>query len=292
MSIETLFPLSISIIVMVFWGIVGILVAKISRAVGAVVGAFLIQFIGLLMTIIIWPVFFSAPSAINWYAFVTLGILGGGVYALYLKLLRTGKVSIVVPILSAWALVTSALGLIFLHESINLLKILSVLAVVAGIIILSAKWSETRKQAVSFFRPQIVLALLAVLGWGFYFFFLSPISKQTGWFLTTLLTRVFVTLTLFVLLLPQLKKKVGIFSKIPWKILLSAALFDVFAFTSFNLAISKYEVSFVSIIASASPLVTVILAATVLKERLNNVQKIGVALVIGGIIGLQLASRY
>ena len=79
-------------------------------------------------------------------------------------------------------------------------------------------------------------------------------------------------------------------SKIPWKLLLAAGILDVVAFTTYNMAVSKYDVSFVSVISSASPLVTVVLASIVFKEVTTTVQKIGIALIILGVIGLQLAS--
>lgn len=291
MSSEAFIPLLISVFTMVSWGILGILVAKISRAVGALAAGFLIMFSALLLTIFIWPIFFSIPSIINWQAFIMLGVLGGGVYALFCHLLKTGRVSVIVPITSVWAVVTASLGILFLHEFVNPLKILSIILVISGVVILSVNWSKKRK-VLSIFSLQTAFALLAALGWGFYFFFLGPISKQTGWFSTTLLIRIFVTLTLFILLLPQLKKKAVLFKKIPWKVLLSAAILDVFGFTGYNLAVSRYEVSYVSVIASASPLITVILAAVFLKEKTNFIQKLGMGLVIVGIIGLQLASVY
>jgi drug/metabolite transporter (DMT)-like permease len=162
--------------------------------------------------------------------------------------------------------------------------------VVGGIVALSMNWQEVKKRKISFSSSEVVPALLIALGWGLYFFFLSPITRQSGWFFTTLLVRVFITLTLFVFLFPQLKKKTVTFHKIPWKVLLFAAALDVLAFTSFNLALSKYEVSYVSVVTSASPLITVILAAVFLKEKTDFVQKIGIAIVIFGIVGLQLAS--
>lgn len=292
MSFETFLPLLISIFIMVSWGILGVLVAKISRAVGALTAGFLIMLSALLLTIFIWPIFFSVPSIINWKAFIMLGVLGGGVYALYCRLLQTDRVSVVVPITSTWALVSAGLGIFFLRESVNPLKILSIVLVIFGIVILSINWSNVGGKISSLFSPKTVPALLAALGWGFYFFFLGPLSRQAGWFFTTLLIRVFVTLTLFLLFLPQLRRKAVFFKKIPWKVLLTAAVLDVFAFTSFNLALSKYEVSFVSVVASAFPLITVILAAILLKEKTNLIQKVGIALAIVGIIGLQLASVY
>ena len=291
MSFEAFIPLLISVFIMASWGIIGILVAKISRAVGALAAGFLIMFSALLLTIFIWPIFFSIPSIINWQAFIMLGVLGGGVYALFCHLLKIGKVSVVVPITSIWAVITASLGILFLHEFVNPLKILSIVLVVFGVVILSVNWSKKRKVS-SIFSLQAACALLVALGWGLYFFFLGPISKQTGWFSTTLLIRIFVTLTLFVLLLPQLKRKAILFKKIQWKVLLSAAILDVFGFTGYNLAVSRYEVSYVSVIASASPLITVILAAVFLKEKTNFIQKLGMGLVIAGIIGLQLASIY
>lgn len=66
------------------------------------------------------------------------------------------------------------------------------------------------------------------------------------------------------------------------------ALLDVIATTGYNLAVSRYEVSYVSVISSASPLVSVVLASVLFKDRTDIIQKAGIFLIIAGIMGLQV----
>lgn len=280
--------LFVSLVPMISWGVLGILVAKISRKVGSFTSGFLIMLVALLMTLLIWPIFFYLPNNVEWWVFILLGILGGGTYAAYNRVMEKGKVPIVVPITSTWAVVAAFLGIVILGESFGPLKLLSIALVVIGIFLISYSPS---KSAIKF-TSEMLLALLVAVGWGFYFFFLGPLSREYGWFFTTLGARVFVVITLLAILLSKYRNKRNIIPKlsdIPWKILVVAGVLDVIAFTSFNMLVSELEVSFVSVISSASPLITVSLAAIVLKEKTTRIQKVAVTLMVGGIITLQIS---
>jgi len=286
MSNVILLPLFLSLIPMFGWGLISVLAANLSRKVGGFNGGLLIQLFAFLGTLLISPIFFSLPEKINWFGLIIQGILGAGTYIFYCQALEKGKVPIVVPVVSAWAFISVILGVIFLGEVISPIKAISIFITILGIIILTINWNKITRTRINLFNPGVLLALLVALGWGFSFFYLGPLTKQMGWFFTTIGSRTFIIISFFLayFLRPQ---QSNLFQGVPWKVLLPIAALDVVAFTTYNLAVSRYYVSYVSVISSASPLVAVVLGEFWLKEKTTRWQKFAIAVIILGIIGLQ-----
>ncbi|OGK25818.1 hypothetical protein A3A46_00185 [Candidatus Roizmanbacteria bacterium RIFCSPLOWO2_01_FULL_37_13] len=281
-----LLPLILSVIPMFSWGLIAILAAKLSRKVGGFNSGFLIQLFAFLGTLLISPLFFSIPGKINWLGLIIQGLLGAGTYIIYCKALEKGKVPIIVPIVSAWALISAVLGIVFLGEPIYLLKAVSIFIITLGIIILTINWNQIKRNQLNLFNPGVVFALMVAVGWGFSFFYLGSLSRQMGWFFTTVGTRMFVMISFFLGYI-SITNRTNMFQNVPWKVLFPIAALDVVAFTTYNLAVSRYDVSYVSVISSASPLVAVILGEFLLKEKTSLLQKLGIVIIIVGIIGLQ-----
>jgi uncharacterized membrane protein len=76
----------------------------------------------------------------------------------------------------------------------------------------------------------------------------------------------------------------------PVKSIILIGLAEFAAFFSFVVGVSVGVVSLVATLSSASPVVTVVLAQTFLKERLNKSHRYAVVLVIAGILLLSIAS--
>lgn len=162
------------------WSVNNILMTKLSRRVGGLNGSLLFGFVALLITLLLWPLFFSIPTHINWLMLIFLGLLGAGTTSLFCYALKVGKIAIIIPITSSWAIITSFLGIVVLRESVSLLKIFSTLVVVGGIIVLSVDWKTIKKNYLSLLVPGFIPALIVVFGWGLSFFLLGPASKEMG----------------------------------------------------------------------------------------------------------------
>ncbi len=97
-----------------------------------------------------------------------------------------------------------------------------------------------------------------------------------------------IPLTIVILFLFQGKKLTELFKDIAWKWIIPGAICDVIAFSIYNYALTRYEVSYVSVISSAAPLVSTILAILFLKEKLTVFQITGFILVMIGVICLNI----
>ena len=86
----------------------------------------------------------------------------------------------------------------------------------------------------------------------------------------------------------QKRNIIKIFTHVPWKWVVPAALFDVLGFSLLNVALARYEVSYVAAILTAAPVVSTSLAMIFLKEKLQFYQWIGFLLVLGGIVSLNV----
>jgi len=278
--------LLLSLIPMIGWGLNAIFIAKISRIVGEALSSLLILFTSTLFILSIFPIASGESLSFRVLDFAYLGLLGAIAYYLYNKALAVGRVSVVVPITTTWGAVSSMLGILFLNEQLTMLKIFSIVTITSGIFLVAKKKKDSKTKN----KNEISLAILISVLYGFLFFLVGRSSKGLGWYPTTVGLQVFNVLFLFIFLLGSLKRIKTKLSLIPWKLLMGAGFVDAVALTGYNYAVNKYDISFVAVIASAAPLVSVLLASIFLREKTNLVQKIGILIIVCGIIMLQIAS--
>lgn len=281
-------PLLLAAIPMFGWGIIQLLAARLSRAVGYMLAGLLVQAGGLAGTLLLAPVFFRVPASINWFGLAFLGVCGLIFYLLLYRALGTAEVSLVAPIVSSWGLITALMGIVLAGDSVTVLKVICMLAITAGIVLLSVNWSGLQRVSTTRLMPGIAPALAVALGWGVTYYYLKPLNEQMGWYFTTVGTRFFTVLAFLPLVLRRSGDMRRGLTKAPWALALGIVVIDIFAYTSYNYALTRYEVSLVSIVASASPLVSVLGAWLLLHERLTPLQRAGVVVVIAGILGMQI----
>jgi drug/metabolite transporter (DMT)-like permease len=278
--------LLIAAIPMAGWGTIDLLAARLSRKVGFLLSGMLVQVGAFTLTALLAPVLLVVPATINWLGLAVLGVTGVLVYLLFYRALTIGAVSIVAPITGSWGMITALLGIAFLHETATPVRLASIVLVTAGIVAISLDWGAVRRLARTQLLPGAGAALMAALGWGVTYLWLGQLNREMGWYFTTIGTRAFGLLAFIpiVLLRPELAGSVR--AGVPWVMVLGIIVVDVIAYTTYNFAVTRYEVSLVSIVASASPLVSVALAHVTLGERLNRPQVAGVVLVLVGLAGL------
>lgn len=282
-----LLPLLLATGSMLSTGVAWFLAGRIAKTVSPLVSTFLFQLIGIPFFILLFP-FNTAPFAqVNIPGLLAVGCYETFIMLLLFRAMREGDLSVTLPIIDVYAIVTFALGIIFLHESFTLLKIVGVLIVFAGIVLLSTNVTLKNLGSVFSARRGVLPALLASLGTGVYFFWVTILVRTSGWFYTALVIRIAIAVTALAVLV--IKKQVikKTFVKLPWLWLIVGAALDVVAFSLYNAAVSIAETSYVTIITSTSSLVIVLLSVLILKEKLTRNQAIGVALAVGGLIILQ-----
>lgn len=284
---NSVIPLLVSLTCMFGWGVENFLMAKISRTIGAVKGGALIQFLAFLITLIFIPLFFTK----NHFEIIQpmfLGLLTAVTFVMFCKAMNNGNLTLIMPIVESWSLVTSILGIIFFRESVTIYKILSIVFVISGIVMLSVDWPTLKSKSNFMFSGGVVLAMLVSLGFGISNFWIGIFSRQTDWFYASISNRFFAVIFLFLIAVITGEsfsiKKINL----PWILILATAMLDVVSFTAFNLGVSRFEVSYVSIIASSSPLITILMAVIFFREKTVLIQKLGIFSTLLGIILLQL----
>lgn len=276
----------ISLIPAIGWGIMFFFVAKATRTMEVFQALFLFQLVGIPMLLLLLPFVPSVPETSNLSLLIGLGILETFVLMLYFYALKIGELAIIGPIYQANIAITVFLAIVFLHDKMYPLKIFGIFIILAGIVLLALRL-ETVKKGMAF-NKGVVPALLSTLGTGFYLFFVGISSRINGWYYTSLGIRIVIALSIFIMFLGLRKKIRHIFQKVPWKYVILAASFDVLAFSTFNFALTRYEISYVTVISAATPAVSTVLAVIFLREKLKVYQVIGLALVIVGIVSLNL----
>ena len=212
----------------------------------------------------------GALAAVGWIAFY--------------KGLKVGKVSIVSPIASSWGLVPFILAILILSERLTLQQTFLSAIIFVGIFLVSVRWKEFVSAAKKRFHTGAGLALFAMVTFGLSGFFTKFVVNELDVFYTVIFVRMVATAVVFILAKKSKAKEKMNLSFI-W-ILISIGILDTLGYLSFNIGLSTGIVSIVSAITSTAPLVAVVLAYPILKEKLSANQYLGIILIISGLVGL------
>ena len=217
-----------------------------------------------------------------------LAIFGTGVFivfTLYSKNLSIGPVSVVQSMLRLTNLLIFFLAVLFLHERITTVKIVSAMVMLMGVILVSfdvglllKKRIQTLTRAVPTILVQIVLQAVSVL-------FLGYGIREFGGFSANVGGRLF-TVPLYLLFSMTRQRTKPSITLSSWKLILLITVIDVIAYILYTFAVQLHELSFASMIQSTMPVFTAIFGALFFGERLAPVQKLGIAVAVLGTMGL------
>ena len=283
--------LILSLLSAVSAGIAWLFVTKATRDMEVFELQFVFQLIGippllLLPFVLRGVVTLHGTSAFNFPLLIGIGVLQTFAFSLYFYALKIGKLAIVVPINQAYILVPISLAVVFLQEVIYPLKIFGILAILVGVIFLGFNLKSS-DSTISPYKG-VFPALVSSIGIGLFAFLLSISSRINGWYYTSLGVRIIIPSTILVILFVKKRNIIKIFTHVPWKWVIPAALFDTLAFSLVNFSLARYEVSYVAAIIATTPVVSTSLAILFLKERLQFYQWIGFLLVIAGLVSLNV----
>ncbi len=200
-----------------------------------------------------------------------------GLYAYY-RGMAIGAMAVVAPIAGASAIVPVIFG-IAQGDRPSPLQYLGVAAALVGVILASQEHQEGGKRKVA---AGVGLALLAAVGFGFYFPPMHAAGKADPYW-ASLIFRI--TSTAIVLLAVAVRRPA--IRLAGWKLLiiLGVGLGDTLGNLLFSASAHAGGLeSLTSVLASLYPIVTVLLAAAVLHERIAPMQRIGVALTLAGVV--------
>ncbi|MBD3313944.1 EamA family transporter [Candidatus Woesearchaeota archaeon] len=279
MAIET--GILLGIIVMLLWGFSKIPAKKAMGIIGPYYSLLYEHIVvGFLVLLIIPFTEFVLPSIRISIWLLCAALIGAVGISFLFRAMDEGKVSIVSPIAHSAAIITVILSYLFLGERISPLKWLAVGLMILGTILISFRYSDIMRLKFSNAVPGVKYALIAMLGWGAFYFAVKPVVDDLGPLLATVYLEVLVSLFIAVPLIFRGIRKPGRALKYS----LTSGVCVAAASLLFNSAIEKSAVSLIYPLASSAPFISVILSFIMLGERIELNQKLAILLIIPGII--------
>jgi drug/metabolite transporter (DMT)-like permease len=209
--------------------------------------------------------FFAVPAAISG----TLGLYS------YYRGMAVGAMSVVAPIAGASAAVPVVFG-VATGDRPSVVTGIGIAAALIGVVLASRE----RRAGGSRVAAGVGLALLAAIGFGCYFPPMHAAGDADFWW-AALLFRITST---SVILAAALVRRPPLRIERPDVLFLAlVGVGDMTGNLLFAAASSRGLVSVTSVLASLYPIVTVVLAATVLRERVARTQQAGVVLTLAGV---------
>lgn len=221
---------------------------------------------------------FLAADAFSWEA-LGIGAIGGafgaGGLGLLYKGLSTGPMAVVAPITAISSAVVPALWGLVGGESLSSLAWIGIIIALVAIGLTSLP-SDASVDGVT--ARVVIESLLAGAGFGIFFIFLDMTAPEVApW--PVVGARLF---TVSCLMPVVLMKKRHEFSaiKAESKTLLLTGVFDTLANVLFLAATLRGDLTIVGVLSSLYPVSTVILARTILNEKMSPLQLVGMALAL------------
>ncbi len=252
-----------------FWGsgdFSGGLASRRANASSVVTAAYAIGFVLLVGLALLWREPFPAPIDMFWGGLA--GLAGAiGLIAFY-SALSIGRMGIAAPVS---AILTAALPVLFSVFTEGLPGSLQLVGFVLALFAIGLISRPERTKG----RPEgLGLALLAGCGFGCFFILISRVSHgATFWPLAMARLTSVVFLVIVVLLI----RRQGVLPKrtvAPLVIL--AGVLDALGNAFFVLATHAGRLDIAAVLSSLYPAATVLLAAIVLRERVNRIQALGI----------------
>ena len=279
-------PAALALLASLLWGTADFLGGTATRRlpVTSVVG--LSQLVALLGLI---PVALLTGALDEPRDYLVPGLLAGtaGVVALaaFYRALAVGTMGVVAPVAALGVVVPVTVGLID-GESPALVQLVGIAVAVLGVVLASGP--ELSGEGRGGLQP-LLLAGVAALGFGAVFVLIAEgtASGSLGSVVMTLLTMrcvsVLVLTAFFLAVLRSRGSRLGV-GRADLPVLLAIGAFDVGANAAFAVASQSDLISVTAVLASLYPVVTVLLARQVHRERLVGLQVPGVVLALAGVV--------
>jgi drug/metabolite transporter (DMT)-like permease len=274
------------------WGLADYFAAMASRRTGSfrvVLGFHLAAMVLLVALLLVTGEGFSDVSGgdLGWLAFV--GVLGGLSYLAFYRALAIGPISIVSPIVSAYAAVTVVCAVLIGGERLAAGETAAIVVVIVGVLLASSDLAQMRHlERIALLG--ILLALVTAVVIGAFVYGVAYFSAEYGWLVPIVLARGFSTLFL---VLASLRGGDWRFSDRSPRLLATIALIavvDTLGYVAFNFGVRHADTTVVATAAAPYAVVPIVAGVVLLYERPRTTQWAGIGLVIAGLILLGLVS--
>jgi drug/metabolite transporter (DMT)-like permease len=269
-------PLFLALGASLAWGVGDFFGPLISRTVGVLPVLMWAQVGGVASLAIAVAVRAQAPG--GWGVLYAIGAGCGGMLGLfaYYRGMITGAMSVVAPIAGVSAVIPVIFG-IATGDDPSIAQVAGVVAALAGVGLASIEHQEGRRRVAA----GAGLALLAACGFGFYFPWMHAAGKVDFWW-ASMVFRVTALLLVATAVTTQ-RIDVRLSPRIA-AIALGAGIVDTVGNVCFAASSQHGLVSLTAVLASLYPVVTVLLAASILHERVAPLQRAGIALTLAGVV--------
>ena len=222
------------------------------------------------------------PPAENVLAGLGSGLVGIAGLSAFYRALAIGTMSIVAPIASTGVALPVIVGLIG-GDDPGQVRSAGLALAVAGIVLASREAADEAAVTGRRQRLSILLAIVAGLGFGSYFVLAEIASAgDVAWAL--LLSRASALPIIAAIALLVLRRGGARPRARGLAVLAGIGLLDLGANFFYNYASTIGELSSVAVASSLYPVTTVMLAALLLGERVQGVQRIGVVTALAGVV--------
>jgi len=256
------------------WGFADFFGALKGRTLGALRVLVYVQLGGLVVIALIVAIRWEGPADLDALFAIPAAISGTlGLYSFY-RGMAVGAMSIVAPIAGISAAVPVVFG-IATGDRPSLWQWLGIAAALGGVFLASRDPGRGGKMAAG-----VGLALLAAIGFGGYFPPMHAAGNADFWW-ASLIFRM--TSTSIILAAVAIRRPSLAVAPMQVPLLALVGIGDMLGNLLFAAASTSGLVSITSVLASLYPIITVLLARIVLRERVARSQEMGIALTLAGV---------
>ena len=274
------------------WGFADVLATVASRRTGAVrvvLGFHVVAMVLLAVLLAATGEQLVGVSAGDLAWLVLVGVLGGVSYVAFYRALSIGPISIVSPIVSAYAAVTVLCAVVIGGERPGSGEVAAIAVVILGVLLASSDLAQMRAlERVAL--VGIVLALATAVVIGAFVYGVAYFSEEHGWLVPIFLARGFSTLFLVAVSVRGGEWRFPDRAPSLLALIASIGIIDTAAYALFNVGVRHADTSVVATAAAPYAVVPIVAGVALLGERPRATQWAGIALVIAGLVLLGLSA--
>jgi drug/metabolite transporter (DMT)-like permease len=274
------------------WGLADYFAALSSRRTGAlrvVLGFHVVA------TVLLAIVVFGSGDGISdvgsrdlvWFGFI--GALGWLSYLAFYRALAIGPISIVSPVVSAYAAVTVICAVLISNERLSVGEALAVAVVLFGVLLASSDLRQIRALE-RLAAVGIVLALVTAVLIGAFVYGVAYFSDEYGWLVPIFIARAFSTIFLLVTAIQTGEWRFPVRARGVLGMIAFIAVVDTVGYVAFNFGVRHADTSIVATAAAPYSVVPIAAGVLLMQERPSRAQWGGIALVIAGLVLLGLVA--
>jgi uncharacterized membrane protein len=273
-------PLLLALAASLAWGVGDFIGPLVSRTTGSLPVLLWAQVGGLVALVLALAVRAQGPD--GWAVLYAVAAALGGMLGLfaYYRGMIAGAMSVVAPIAGVSAVIPVIFG-IATGDNPSAAQLAGIGCALAGVGLASIEQQEGRRKVAA----GAGLALLAACGFGFYFPWMHAAGKVDFWWASLVFRTTALGLVAAVAAVRRPQVRIGG----RWIAFACAAgIADTVGNVLFAASSGRGLVSLTAVLASLYPIVTVLLAARVLHERVAPLQRAGIVLTLTGVVLISL----